>query len=53
MLVCAILQMLYTLYYFVRSGKGVVFRATNVLYATVFFFLFNLGQSSTRHSISF
>jgi len=43
MLVLAILQLVYCLYYLVRGGRSVVFKAVNVLAAFGFFFLFNFG----------
>ena len=43
MLVGAILQLLWTVWYLVRGGRGVIFKASNVAAATVFFFLYHVG----------
>jgi len=43
MLVLAILQLLYGVFYLARGGRSAVFRAANILSAFVFFFCFNLG----------
>lgn len=45
MLVAAILQMLHLLYVVATSGRGFVGRAKNVIAATAFFFLFQVGMS--------
>lgn len=45
MLVGAILQLLWTVWYLARSGRGVIFKASNVAAATVFFLLFHVGES--------
>jgi len=43
MLVLAIVQLLYCVYYFIRGGKSVVFKAVHVLAAFAFFFCYNFG----------
>jgi hypothetical protein len=45
MLVAAILQMLWAVWYLARGGRGVIFKASNVAAATVFFLLFHIGKS--------
>ncbi|ORY29516.1 hypothetical protein BCR39DRAFT_531887 [Naematelia encephala] len=44
MLVAAICQFLYCLAYFVRSGKGVLFKASSVAAALCFFLCFQVGS---------
>ena len=45
MLVASILQMLWALWFFVRKGKGAMFKASSHAGAVVFFLLFHVGES--------
>lgn len=45
MLVAAILQMLHHVYLVATSGRGFLGKATNVMAASAFFFVFQVGTS--------
>jgi len=44
MLVAAILQMLWALWYLIRGGRGAIFKASSYAGAVLFFLLFHAGM---------
>jgi len=51
MLVASILQTLWATWYFMRSGKGAVFKASSVAGAVVFFTLFHVGATAATTAL--
>ncbi|KAK1927444.1 hypothetical protein DB88DRAFT_478074 [Papiliotrema laurentii] len=53
LLVVSILQMIWGVWYLARSGRGAIFKASNVAGAVLFFFLFYVGAAAATTALRF